>query len=354
MNAPRDIKDRVAKRILRHPRMIQDMLSDFVPPAWVEDVRLGSLRELPAELIGPRGDKRLGDILWLADREAGRRLVVMAEHQSAPGRRMAARMAMQTGLLYETLRGELRGPDGLPALLSVVVYAGDRAWGEAEDLAQIVEPSALPMVIAGRRYLLLDLARIASERSVPENRFFLLAQLTCASSWTEAADLLTDATTWLDLQDEEEERLLLDLVNWFYALTPQARPGDWDPDEHRVLEETMGRLTTLEVNNRRAFERKHNEGLALGRRQGIEQGRRQGVEQGRRQGVEQGRRQGVEQQRAMLARLAERRFGLDWGRRLDAALRRDPGKLERAADLIVDCATGEQLLGGLNGAGPRT
>ena len=54
MNAPRDIKDRIAKRLLRHPRMVRDMLA-FVPAEWLADVRLDSLRELPAEFVSARG-----------------------------------------------------------------------------------------------------------------------------------------------------------------------------------------------------------------------------------------------------------------------------------------------------------
>lgn len=50
---------------------------------------------------------------------------------------------------------------------------------------------------------------------------------------------------------------------------------------------------------------------------------------------------------------AVRRFGADTGRRLEARLRavEDPGHLERVGVLIVDCETGEQLLGSVDGAG---
>ena len=108
MNAPRDIKDRIAKRLLRHPRMVRDMLA-FVPAEWLADVRLDSLRELPAEFISAGGHRRVGDLLWLANRDDGRRLLLMVEHQSDPGRRMAARMTNQTGMLYER-------PIAVPAL----------------------------------------------------------------------------------------------------------------------------------------------------------------------------------------------------------------------------------------------
>ena len=57
----------------------------------------------------------------------------------------------------------------------------------------------------------------------------------------------------------------------------------------------------------------------------------------------------------MLARQAARRFGAGFGRRLGAALREvsDPVELGRIGDLIVDCATGEELLASLNGTAPH-
>ena len=153
MNAPRDIKDRIAKRLLRHPRMVRDMLA-FVPAEWLADVHLDSLRELPAEYISAPGHRRVGDLLWLADRDDGRRLLLMIEHQSTPGQRMAVRMTTQTGMLYDSLGGALRIDGRFPALLAVVVYAGADPWNEAVDLMDMVEASPVPGIF-GASYRLL-------------------------------------------------------------------------------------------------------------------------------------------------------------------------------------------------------
>ena len=67
---------------------------------------------------------------------------------------------------------------------------------------------------------------------------------------------------------------------------------------------------------------------------------------------EEGRTEGIELgQRALLGRLAARRFGAAAGERLAAALAdiRDPARLEAVGDLILDCATEAELLGEVNG-----
>ena len=209
-----------------------------------------------------------------------------------------------------------------------------------------MDASAVPGVF-GPSYRLLDLGRIASDDSKQRNRFHLLARLTWADSVGEAAQLLMDACGWLDLAAEDEQDLFRDYVNWLYALEPDAFAPDWDPHERKSMEELMGQLSPLQINTARLREQHLAEGVLRGRVEGRTEGRAEGRTEGR--------AEGTAHERAMLARQAARRFGAGFGRRLGAALREvsDPVELDRIGDLIVDCATGEELLDGLNGAAPR-
>ena len=85
----------------------------------------------------------------------------------------------------------------------------------------------------------------------------------------------------------------------------------------------------------------------LGRAEGMERGRAEGVERGRAEGVERGRFKGrVEGGRALLLRQAQRRFGADVAEALSKLIEGvdDPDRLAEVADLVVDCATGSELL----------
>ena len=243
---------------------------------------------------------------------------------------------------WKALGGALRIDGRFPALLAVVVYAGADPWNEGVDLMDAVEVSAVPDIF-GPSYWLLDLGRIASDDSEQRNRFHLLARLTWADSMGEAAQLLMDARGWLDLADEEEQELFRDYVGWLYALEPDAFAPDWDSHERKSMEELMGQLSPLQINYQRKIARLREQHLA------------EGVQRGRAEGRTEGRAEGTAHERAMLARQAARRFGAGFGRRLGAALREvsDPIELDRIGDLIVDCATGEELLDGLNGTEPH-
>ena len=138
------------------------------------------------------------------------------------------------------------------------------------------------------------------------------------------------------------------LKNGAYRQSAASRafPG-WRAEEiHAALDETAVSGRTLAVLKR--------VGLALGAREGTEPEDdplfRWRFERGRRQGLEQGMRQGVEQGLAMhgesLRRMTEHRFGTsvaeELHRRLAAVT--DPAGLIAAGDLVLECATGDELL----------
>ena len=118
-----------------------------------------------------------------------------------------------------------------------------------------------------------------------------------------------------------------------------------------------GRAPGIEEGRAQGVEQGRAPGIEQGRAQGVEQGRAQGVEQGRAQGVEQGRAQGIEQgrdeERALLCRLAARKFDAAAAEGLAAALVgvADPERLGRVGDWIIECATASELLARVRGDG---
>ncbi len=92
------------------------------------------------------------------------------------------------------------------------------------------------------------------------------------------------------------------------------------------------------------------DGLRAGRAQGLRQGIAEGLEQGRAEGLEQGRAEGIARERAVLVRLAVRKFGALTAERVAAFLDRleDPDRLAEAGDLLFECADADDLLSRLS------
>ena len=260
---------------------------------------------------------------------------------------MAARMMTQTGMLYESLTPRVRDAAGrLPPLLAVVVYTGDGEWQAATDLAELVGDGAagagtgVMAELAGRRYVVLDSRRLAREHPPERNRMTVFVRLTFFASAFEAWEVLAGAREWLDLADEEERSLYQGYVDWLGALAPEHRSEDWDPEKTRRVEELMEEMTAFQRNTERAIERYRREGMELEKARSAERERSLLAEQ---QSL-------LTRERSLLARQASRRFGAAVGRRLGAWLAEvsDPAVLDKVGDLIVDCATGEELLDGID------
>ena len=201
--------------------------------------------------------------------------------------------------------------------------------------------------LAGRRYVVLDSRRLAREDLPEHNRMTVFVRLTFLASAFEAWEVLAGAREWLDLGDEEERSLYQCYVDWLGALAPEHRPEGWDPEKTRRVEELMEEMTAFRRNTERAIERYRREGFELGFERGFELGFKLGIERGLERRIERG----FEHERSLLARLASRRFGDAAGRRLGAWLASvsDPVVFDKVGDLIVDCATGEEFLYGIDG-----
>ena len=85
---------------------------------------------------------------------------------------------------------------------------------------------------------------------------------------------------------------------------------------------------------------------AEGLQQGLQEGRQLGLEQGLEQGLLQGRQEGLEAERALLIRLARRRFDDAAAQALSVLLAdvMDPESLVEIGELIVVCDNSEDLL----------
>ena len=70
------------------------------------------------------------------------------------------------------------------------------------------------------------------------------------------------------------------------------------------------------------------------------------LRQGREQGLERGLERGRAEERALLCRLASRKFGAETGERLSGLLGRltDPERLAEVGDQVIECGTGAELL----------
>ncbi|MBI1206933.1 MAG: DUF4351 domain-containing protein [Azospirillum sp.] len=160
--------DQFLKRLLDQPGAAGALLRERLPSEVArllvnEPPELVSGSLVSAELAEFRTDR-----LYRTRTVTGRPVFVFAliEHKSAPGPRIGLQLlGYQTQIHQRWDAEEGRGPDGalqpLPAVVSLVIYHGDRTWKVPLTFAEAVDADAeIHPYLVDFRYTLLDLGRI--------------------------------------------------------------------------------------------------------------------------------------------------------------------------------------------------
>ena len=393
--------DPAYKILFSQRSMVEDTLRGYVASDWCEELDFPTLAQMNAEYIGPELYNRIGDMLWRVEFKDGSPLggpplangerpclLILFEFQSAVDPDMAWRMHEYVYLLqrHQRSNGTLKAEGREPPVLAVVVYNGDRPWTAADARSgPVVEgPSAegwtgnriRTHVVLDERALAegggdpegsglrLPGARLRLHRLPPDNRLTTLIGLETGSA-EELPGLLLEA--FKRYAGEEEKGLregyharvrysrtphggerLPPLAEMERALEARrggsemptlmdARAMEW---EARVLE--RGREQALaELERALEARREGKEPPALMDARAMEWGARV-LDRAREQGIAQGRAE----ERALLRRLAERRFGVETAAQLSELMADVAGAedLLEAGDWILECRTGGELL----------
>ena len=268
-------------------------------------------------------------------------LVLLLEFQATVDRAMAVRMLGYTALLYQKLIGEgvLREHDALPPVLPIVIYNGRRRWDAAADVAELLASGggALARYQASQRYFLLDEGSVEEAELPRGNLVSALIALETNRDRTRLPELLGSLLGLL--RERGDEALTQAFRAWVgQVLLPRRFRG--------VSPESLPRLEEVSTMLSEQVQEWTREWVEEGREQGIAQGREQGREQGIAQGREQGIAQGRAEERALLCRLAARKFDAATAQRLAAVLAdvADPDRLTQVGDWIIECGTPAELI----------
>ena len=319
-------------KVLYQDRGLLEETVRFVAPELADAYDFETAVALDKEHVAANNRTRLQDKAYLIEpRDPSLpRLLVALEFQSGEDRSMALRME-EYAYLAATAAG------GLPDVLPVVVYNGDRPWrASTVGIVRHVgdeQRTRVPM------YATVDLPVLAKgpdslgRRPQPGGRLETLAGVEAATP-RRLPKLLAEAFRRHPGAESSKLREGLHL-RVTAMLSHQGIDGELPPLEEceRLLAEERGE--TMRTMMDAQFERWRDKNVA----RGLAQGRALGLEQGRAQGVAQGR---VD----MLERLAKLRFGADVAGRVAVLLAdvSDTSRLDEAGEWLVKCSSGEALL----------
>jgi predicted transposase/invertase (TIGR01784 family) len=289
------------------PRMVRELLRDFVEESWIERLDFSTLERVNASYVSKTLKNREGDLVWKLRLREGETVYVyiLLELQSEVQPFMAVRLMVYLGLLYQDLidRGELLASGKLPLVLPIVLYNGAEPWGAALELSELIDrvgqeaDAYLPRL----RYRIIDEGSYRLEEL--EGLRSAVAELFRLERNRKRADIERGSDRLGELlQSPEDAELRHAFVVWMKGVL-FGRVDEGEIPDRLGLEEFRNMLEkTVQQWNRELRE----EGRQEGREEGRREGRREGRQEGRREGRQEGRR---EAKTEVLLQLLEQRFG---------------------------------------------
>ena len=320
-------KDKTAKALFGDQRVAAEFLAahvlgKVVPAELAERIDLAALSKTQTEYVDPKSRTvRHADLVWRAQlRDSWLYVVFLFEAQSTPEPRMAARILLETALVYDDLVArdpDVRKQGKLPPVLPIVVYTGDEPWRGPtcmEDLLAGEAQAFLPYAL-GHKFVLVEEAQEAQALETMDTLWEAALRLRYMRGVAEFSEALAKARELMP----EPGPVSRALATWVRSAL--IDDGAKEEDMENVRE-----LADLEpvVHSFWGAER-----LAA-----------------RREGREEGRAEGREREQATLLRQARRKFGAETADRLASLLAgvSDSERVGEIADLIIDCASGDDLL----------
>ena len=330
---PRRKHDQVLKAFFAHPLAARSLVRDFMARGWHRQLDLDALRELPTEHVSPDGPsiRRADAAWWVPFRDHRRAVVFHVEYQSSVDRDMIFRNLEYVARIYRFLKAnkQWQNLDGtLPAVLSNVLHVGSKPWGAPTSLAVLAPPGSPEAAQRQTLHLhgMLD-AMSVPEPDLPPDDTLLRWLVDLVRDWRNLAPV-TDALA-THYGGPEHAGLREGYAVW---AKEAARAMDLAP---AAIERIAARIRHPKKGDDMFWQAEE------AARELRREGREQGLEQGRAQGLEQG----LADKRALVVRLAGRRFGSETAERLRRVLAASgPEAVDQAADAVVDCDTGDKLL----------
>ncbi len=269
--------DHIYKRLFSNPEMVRDLLKDFVPGDWVGDLDFDTLEKLNNSYITDDMRERADDIVWrVRFRQEWLYVYLLLEFQSTVDRFMAVRLLTYVGLLYQDLIKARQLPEDkqLPPVLPMVLYNGERPWGAAQQLSELVQsmPEGLRCYQPDLKYLLIDENRYThQELERLDNLTAALIQAEMAESDARVINVIGKLVIRLD-----DERYT-DLRSAFAALFAHRFSRVPGLGEGLTAIQDLTEMHTMLSERVKEWSHLHRQ---AGLKEGLEQGLERGIELG--------------------------------------------------------------------------
>ncbi len=252
------------KKLFSSPRLLKELLEDFVPEPWVHQVDFSQAFNLSNEFIADGFQLRESDLIWklpLADSEVY--LFLLLEFQSQPDRWMALRILQYIIDLYKRLLKQEPHfrKEKLPSVFPLVLYNGKRKWKSPEALSDLIQATIPPEYIPQFRYYKLAENEISMEKLEKMNSLVSLLFQVENLNLEETSEKAKELVQKLLGKDREDALTFKEWLTYYYKETEHPLRREID-----VLKEVEGMLAENIREQQKTW-------VKMGRQEGRNEGR---------------------------------------------------------------------------------
>ena len=280
--------DKLYRKLYAHPKMVEDLIVNFVKERFVEHIDFSTLKEHKTKFVADRNVVRESDMMFeLKIKDETVYFYVLLEFQSTVDKFMPVRMLTYIMLFYQDWlkkqieykrkikekekKGTLDEADveaiyetiKLPAVFPILLYNGDRKWTTPSELKELigVRYEALGKYVPNFRYykIIENEFSVSSKKEIKSiNAAMFELEQAGEEDVSECALRLTKILT-----KEANPELKRDFKLWLNQLIRGY--GISEKEINKIIKELeAGKMTLLETTIKKNREKAKNEGRSEG------------------------------------------------------------------------------------------
>lgn len=274
------------KLLFSNPRLVQDLITGFVQPEWLDSIDFNTLEPYKASFATDDLRQRHDDCIWrLKFQDTWLYLYLLLEFQSSDDHFMANRVMTYMGLLYQDIirSQSLKKSDKLPPVLPIVIYNGAPDWSGPTEMATLIDPvhPAMRTFTPQLRYFLLQEKTTPKDFSQqhPDNLVGHLIALEFCSTPDDMRECIQRLHQ--QLKAPQYQQIRRGFAIWLSRLL-RVRFKQHTIPEYQELNEVDAMLAERMTDWTLQWKIEGlNEGLNEGRKEGRKEGLKEGLKEGR-------------------------------------------------------------------------
>ncbi len=270
------------KELFSYPKLVQELLENFVPLPFVKDIDFSTLERLDKSYVTRATERRESDVIYKVNFKGKEAYIyLLLEFQSSNDYWMGLRILRYICEFYSDLTKNFKASQQkLPVIFPIMLYNGDGRWTAPTDLSDLIESYGLDKRFVPQFSYFKIAENEFSEETLLEMKNAIAAIFYAERS--EKTKLKEHFTTVIELLRDETPDIINAIEHWLFNFIQSEEMHDLILEKFGDIKEGKNMLATAVEG---FAEIKIQEGIERGIERGMERARLEDAKNFKKAGV---------------------------------------------------------------------